>query len=214
MLFAAEGGGFFSSSASGYSKGLTLLLLGQKKEDRPMRVSPWNQYQLVDQETEPYLQLASGKKRPTCGCASFVCFGRTSAKLECPSPIKVDSTLNQEVLPGNPALDEDQAAKSYGGCVVVGDDKIVSLRSSLKKTPDCTPLASIGSRADGRKNHENETVCENSNDIACQKERRKVQWTDTVGGELFEIREFEMSEDELDDDFARGVGKTCSCRVM
>uniref|UniRef100_A0A7N0VKX0 Cyclic nucleotide-binding domain-containing protein n=1 Tax=Kalanchoe fedtschenkoi TaxID=63787 RepID=A0A7N0VKX0_KALFE len=50
MLLAVEGGGFFSSSATGYSKGLSLLFLGQKKEDKskPMRVLPRNQYQLVD----------------------------------------------------------------------------------------------------------------------------------------------------------------------
>ncbi|KAJ0579032.1 putative light-harvesting complex-like protein OHP2 [Helianthus annuus] len=33
MLLAVEGGRFFSSSATGYSNGLSLLLLGQKKVD-------------------------------------------------------------------------------------------------------------------------------------------------------------------------------------
>jgi hypothetical protein len=47
MLLAVEGGGFFSSSASGYSHGLSLLLLGKKGEEKAVKVSPWNQYRLV-----------------------------------------------------------------------------------------------------------------------------------------------------------------------
>ncbi|KAI3460460.1 hypothetical protein Pfo_017123 [Paulownia fortunei] len=217
MLFAVEGGGFFSSSASGYSKGLTLLLLGQKNEEKPMRVTPWNQYQLVDQETDPDLQLASGKNRPVRGCASFVCFGCAAAGLESPSPLKVGPTQNQEVLPGPPVFDESKDPKNSAGCVVVdGNDskrKIASLKSSLKKAANSAPVASPGSGGDGGKNNEHETVCEKNNDVAYQMER-KVQWTDTIGGELFEIREFEMSEDGSDDDFDQGNEKTCSCRIM
>ncbi|KQK08516.1 hypothetical protein BRADI_2g42285v3 [Brachypodium distachyon] len=48
MLPAVQGGGFFSSPASGYSHGLALLLLGRKEEEKP--VLPWNQYRLVDGE--------------------------------------------------------------------------------------------------------------------------------------------------------------------
>ncbi|KAE8727817.1 hypothetical protein F3Y22_tig00005294pilonHSYRG00053 [Hibiscus syriacus] len=74
MLLTVQGGGFFRSSVSGYSKGLTLLL-GKKHEDRPMRVSPWNHYQLVDQESDSDLnQLASIKNRLSRGmsCRSLV----------------------------------------------------------------------------------------------------------------------------------------------
>ncbi|PIM98619.1 hypothetical protein CDL12_28897 [Handroanthus impetiginosus] len=218
MLFAVEGGGFFSSSASGYSKGLTLLLLGQKNEEKPMRVTPWNQYQLVDQETDPDLQLASGKNRPVRGCASFACFGRAAAGLESPSPLKVGPTQNQEVLPGPPVFDESKDPKNSAGCVVVDDDdnkrNIISLKSSLKKAANSAPIASTGGCGACEKNDKHETLCERNNDVACQVDRRKVQWTDTSGGELFEIREFEMSEVGSDDEFDHGHEKTCSCRIM
>lgn len=197
MLFAAEGGGFFSSSAAGYCKGLRLLLLGQKNEEKPMRVTPWNQYQLVDKEIEPYIQLAPGKKRFVCGCASFVCFGRASAGLESPPHLKVGPTQNQEVVPQCPVVDECQDSKDLVGCFEVDDDKIVSLKSSLKKVPNSTLTASRGGYEDCGKDNGHDTPCENNDDTVWQKEQRKVQWIDATGGELFEIREFEMRFDCL-----------------
>ncbi|KAL2489317.1 hypothetical protein Fot_42609 [Forsythia ovata] len=200
MLLAVEGGGFFSSSASGYSKGLTLLLLGQRKEEKPMRVTPWNQYQLVDQETDPDIQLATGKNRLVHGCASFVCFGRATAGVESPSHLKVGPTQHQEVSQGRPVYDEckDQAHLAD----LLDDDtsnrSSIILKSSMKKPTNSFPVSAAtgGSFGNGQ-----ETLCENSNDVTSQTERRKVQWTDTSGGELYEIREFEMSEAELDDEF-------------
>ncbi|KAL6527492.1 hypothetical protein OROGR_016582 [Orobanche gracilis] len=187
MLFAVEGGQFFSSSASGYSKCLALLLLGQKNEENPMRVTPWKQYQLVDRDTGLDIQLASGKNQPVRGCAPFVCFGCTATGLESPSSRKVGPPLNQEVLTGpTPVLDDSTNLKNLAGGVVDGggndDDSkrnVVTLKSSLRKV------------INGREQKEDETLCEQSNGVACQREK-KVQWTDTSGGELFEIREFEM----------------------
>ncbi|KAL8059383.1 hypothetical protein ABFX02_03G083700 [Erythranthe guttata] len=177
MLLAVEGGGFFSSSASGYSKGLTLLLLGHKNEEKPMRVAPWSQYHLVDQETDPNLQLASKKNG---ACASFVCFGRSNTGLESPSPLKVGPTENQEVSQADVVFDE---IKDITHSVATMDDDdddcdrtVFSLKSSLKKSVDSAPIADCG---------KDEVV-------TSQMERRKVQWTDTSGGQLFEIREFEM----------------------
>jgi len=182
MLLAVEGGGFFSSSASGYSKGLTLLLLGQKNEDKPMRVSPWNQYQLVDQESDRNLQLASTKNWLPRGCASFVCFGRTSAGLDTPSPLKVGPAQQHDVLPG-PLVSEKGK-----DCTADLDDSIaarkVSLRSSLKRPSDEAPV-SVGNA------NEREALVEKGNDIPGHTERRRVQWTDACGSELFEIKEFE-----------------------
>lgn len=187
MLLAVEGGGFFSSSASGYSKGLTLLLLGQKNEDdKPMRVSPWNQYQLVDQEPDTHLQLASAaKNRLSRGCASFVCFGRASAGLDTPSPLKVGPAQNQDVLPGPLASD-----KGKDHTIDVEDDNgnviKVSLKSSLKKPSNSNPVP-----VQNISEHEYEEFSENCSDIPGHTERRKVQWTDACGSELAEIREFE-----------------------
>lgn len=184
MLLAVEGGGFFSSSASGYSKGLTLLLLGQKNEDKPMRVSPWNHYQLVDQESDPDLQLASTKNRVARGCASFVCFGRTSAGLDTPSPLKVGPAQQQDVMPGSLVSD-----KGTDQTVDLDDDddddaRKIALKSSLKKPPNSTSASSNYA-------HEFTAPGETGSNIAGPNERRKVQWTDTCGSELVEIREFE-----------------------
>lgn len=181
MLLAVQGGGFFSSSASGYSKGLTLLLLGQKNEEKPMRVSPWNQYQLVDQESDPDLQLASTKNRLARGCASFVCFGRTSAGLDTPSPLKVGPAQQQDVLPGSLVSD-----KSTEQMAAYGDDdaRKVALKSSLKKPSNSTPVSSDSSNV-------YVALGETRSDIPGPNERRKVQWTDVCGSELVEIREFE-----------------------
>lgn len=172
MLFAVEGGGFFSSSASGYSKGLTLLLLGHKNVDKPMRVLPWNQhYQLVDQvrTADPHLQLASGKNRLVRGCTSFLCFGCTAAGLETPSPLKFGPTTQHQV--GAPVSDTQITTD------IVDEDnntKKVALKSSLKKK-DCTI------QVPGPVVNEGESVGE----------RRKVQWQDVSGGELVDVREYE-----------------------
>ncbi|KAL3840126.1 hypothetical protein ACJIZ3_024717 [Penstemon smallii] len=216
MLFAVEGGGFFSSSASGYSKGLTLLLLGQKNEEKPMRVTPLNQYQLVEQETDPDLPLASEKNRHVRGCASFVCFGRAAPGLESPSPLKAGPAHHQEVLPEPQDFDE---SNDQTGDSVVGEDgydstkKIISLKSSLKKTANSAPVPAPGGGC-GVNSNEREVLCSKENDVTCRKERRKVQWTDTIGEELYEIREFEMSEDGSDDEFDHGNEKSCSCTIM
>lgn len=182
MLLAVEGGGFFSSSASGYSKGLTLLLLGQKNEDKPMRVAPWNQYQLVDQESDPNLQLASTKNWISRGCASFICFGRASAGLDTPSPLKVEPVQQQDVLP-----DPLTSDKGKDCATDVDDDnnaRKIALRSSLKKPSDKTPVSVENA-------NEREALDDRGGDMLGHAERRKVRWTDACGSELVEIREFE-----------------------
>ncbi|KAL2894410.1 Heat shock 70 kDa protein 5 [Bienertia sinuspersici] len=184
MLLAVEGGGFFSSSASGYSKGLTLLLLGQRSDEKHMRVAPWNQYQLVDQETESDLQLASGKNRLSRGCATFVCFGRASAGLDGQSPLKVGPTQPQDILPSGPLSERDKEQS-----IVVEDDnnaRNITLKSSLKK-----PSHNIEQTI--KKGDEQQPLAEEGSDLPGHAEKRKVQWTDACGKELAEIREFELS---------------------
>ncbi|XP_022850232.1 uncharacterized protein LOC111372236 [Olea europaea var. sylvestris] len=190
MLLTVEGGGFFSSSASGYSKGLTLLFLGQRSEGKPMRVTPWNQYQLVDQGTDPDLQLASAKNGAVRGCASFVCLGHTAAGLESPSPLKVGSSQQKEVSPEPPVFDENK--DEIDSADLVDDDngnREIDLKSSLKKPSNDIQPTTTGGIGDG---DEHEESSGKSNTVDSQMERRKVQWTDTSGGELYEIREFEM----------------------
>ncbi|KAJ6335881.1 hypothetical protein OIU78_012480 [Salix suchowensis] len=182
MLLAVEGGGFFSSSASGYSKGLTLLLLGQKHEDKPMRVTPWNQYQLVDQEPDSDLQLASLKNRLSHGCASFVCFGRASTGHESPSPLKEGPAQQQDVLPD--PLVADNGKDLTTELEVDNYVRRVSLKSSLKKATKriSVPVEDV---------NQSEPLNDQGSDIPGHTERRKVHWTDVCGSELAEIKEFE-----------------------
>ncbi|XP_058074824.1 uncharacterized protein LOC131223427 [Magnolia sinica] len=196
MLLAVEGGGFFSSSASGYSKGLTLLLLGQRSEERPMRVSPWNQFQLLEQK-DPDLQLASRKNRRSRGCAYFICFGRTSVGLDGPSPPKVGPARQPDILQG------PSSASDNGDGVDDENRRNVRLKSSLKKPLDG------GDDTRG-------ILSEKGNDdaLGCT-ERRKVQWTDACGGELVDIREFEASETGAsDEEFEEEGGRSCSCWIQ
>ncbi|XAR48643.1 hypothetical protein NMG60_11031525 [Bertholletia excelsa] len=209
MLLAVEGGGFFSSSASGYSKGLTLLLWGQKNEEKSMRVSPWNQYQLVGQEYDPDLQLASRKNRLVRGCAALVCFGRTAAGLESPSPLKVGPTQQRDALPGSLVSDKGKD-HIHANDIADVDSKTsdLALKSSLKKPTSATPVSD-------EVVDEHEALCVKQSDGSGHMERRKVQWTDTSGGELAEIREFELSDvDGSDDEFDNGSERSCSCRIM
>ncbi|XP_042036740.1 uncharacterized protein LOC121782836 isoform X1 [Salvia splendens] len=152
-----------------------------------MRVAPWSQYQLVDQETDPYpdLQLAPGKNQLVRGCASFVCIGRHAAGREKSFPLKVGPTQNQEVLPEPVDIDESKVqVNSVDDPVNYNENirAIVSLKSSLKKSANIGPVVRAADSGNSSK-HEAD---------AGPLERRKVQWTDTTGGELFEIREFEM----------------------
>ncbi|RDY04972.1 Light-harvesting complex-like protein OHP2, chloroplastic, partial [Mucuna pruriens] len=180
MLLTVEGGGFFSSSASGYSKGLALLILGQRSDDKPMRVLPWNQFQLVGQESDHELQLASRKKHLSSRCASFVCFGRASAGLDNPSHLKVGPAKHHEVSSGTLVSNKG----NYPSANVNDDSRKVALKSSLKRQASKKPApveAATEHEASGGK----------GNDAPGQRERRKVQWTDACGSELVEIQEFE-----------------------
>ena len=182
MLFAVEGGGFFSASASGYSKGLSLLLLGQRNEDKPMRVAPWNHYQLVDQESDPQLQLAPTKNRLSRGCASFVCFGRTSAGHDTPSPLKVGPTQQHDVSPGLPVSNDGKDPSHIDD----NNDGIkVTLKSSIRR-PHSNKSVSVEATNEQEASG-GHVVCTPGD----QAERRRVQWTDACGSELVEIREFE-----------------------
>lgn len=204
MLLTVEGGGFFSSSASGYSKGLTLLLLGQRSDNKPMRVLPWNQFQLIGQESDQELQLASRKSRLFSGCASFICFGRASAEVDTPSHLKVDPPKHHDVSSGTLVSNND----NYPSAHVNDDSRKVALKSSLKRKENNKP-APVEAAA------EHEALGGKGNDASAQTEKRKVQWTDACGIELVEIREFEPSEvDGSGDEFHNGNDKTCSCAIM
>ncbi|KAJ0971298.1 hypothetical protein J5N97_019257 [Dioscorea zingiberensis] len=210
MLLAVEGGGFFTSSATGYSKGLSLLFLGQRHEERPMRVSPWNQYRLVDREVEPDLQLASRKKQASHGCASFICFGRASSETDAQSPSETAGSVQQ-----SEALTDSSSASDKGEIhindVVDEDQRKVCRKSSLKKTSaDCS--VKIGGVIDDAHDSLEEEVT--SVEAFCA-ERRKVHWTDACGRELAQIREFEVSDEiASDDEFEDEGDRKCQCVIQ
>ncbi|VVB11684.1 unnamed protein product [Arabis nemorensis] len=187
MLFAAEGGGFFSSSASGYSNGLALLLLGHKNEDKkPMRVSSsWNHYHLVVEESDTRFQLDSSKNCLSCSCTSLICFGRKSERPENPS--------QPQGFHSNSSVHRDRAPSvDYNTCEVANR---FALKSSLKKRSFSDVVLA------------DDDVSRNG--VVDHSDRRKVQWPDTCGIEIAEVREFEPSEvGESDDEFHHGSGRS------
>ncbi|KAK9080800.1 hypothetical protein SSX86_000558 [Deinandra increscens subsp. villosa] len=213
MLLAVEGGRFFSSSASGYTNGLNLLLLGQKKEEKPMRVSPWNHHHLVDQTPSPH---PHNKTRCACESASFTCFGCAAGGPESPS---VGPALHQqEVVTTSPHLEKFEEKPRASNLVERDGDgdgdangvNEISLKSSLKKRGLIVTASVAVNISD-----EVEPEPEPEPEPTPQSARRSVHWTDVTGGELCEIREFEPSEhSDSDNEFENNSGKTCSCIIM
>ncbi|CAH8356476.1 unnamed protein product [Eruca vesicaria subsp. sativa] len=193
MLFAAEGGGFFSSSASGYTNGLALLQLGHKDEPKPVRVSPWRHYHLVVEETDTKFQLDSSKKWLSRACNSLTCFGRKSERVE--------SSSHPQDFPSDK---KDDAPQGVGyECEVVSNR--FALKSSLKKR----------SFSDAVLADEDGDDVSRDNCVLNHADTRKVQWPDTCGIEIAEVIEFEPSEvDELDDELHHGNRKSCMCTIM
>ncbi|KAK9111173.1 hypothetical protein Scep_018692 [Stephania cephalantha] len=183
MLLAVEGGGFFSSSASGYRKGLALLL-GWKNDERSMRVAPLCKYWLVEQEAEdPVFRLASLKNWASRGCASFICFGRASAGSKAPSPPKVGPVQQQSNT--SETLDSIEADGYITDHANAKNGEKVFLKSSLKKPSDSAPGV-----VDANDNTQRELHGTDHGNPGCT-EGKKVQWTDTCGQDLAQIREFE-----------------------
>lgn len=205
MLFAVEGGGFFSSSASGYSSGLALLLLGQKNEERNMKVSPWNQYQLVHQDVGPDLKLASTENQVPHGCSTFTCFG-------CGSSCD-DGSLQPNLGPlhhsGTSAENSSDRAMATVSVSSEENERKEWLKSSLKKpSTNCCVMLSEGDVA-------RNSMEEIQRNISCFIGRRKVQWSDTCGKQLTEIREFELSDDGLsEDDLKHKQASRCECVIQ
>ncbi|CAL9065342.1 uncharacterized protein LOC135678546 [Musa acuminata AAA Group] len=205
MLLAVEGGGFFSSSASGYSSGLALLIFGRRNDEQPIKVSPWSHYLLVEQEFEPESQLASRKKQNSQGCTSFICFKCACAQLDGESPSKVGLVNHSETLSDSSCSDRSK--------VLINDAATVSerkpcLKSNLKKlSRDCSTVYEGDDPHEFLEGAENETSC-------CTV-GRKVQWTDKCGKELVEIREFELSDDGLsDEEFKHEKVRRCECVIQ
>jgi hypothetical protein len=179
MLLAVEGGGFFSSSASGYSHGLALLLLGRKDEDKRDKASPCSHYRLVGQEAEHVCQAPSAKTDVPGKCASFTCFGCTPAGA---SPPKLRSSSTSGSSSEQPSSSTNETSTTNGS--INGSGIKGCLKNSLQRDSSERSITSFGVEP-----------CESLEEVQTLKsgmERRKVQWTDSCGKELFEIREFEV----------------------
>ncbi|XP_047060230.1 uncharacterized protein LOC124666942 [Lolium rigidum] len=204
MLLAVEGGGFFSSSASGYSHGLALLLLGRKEEDKPVKVSPWNQYRLVDGEAEKVYNLAPGKNQAPRKCAPFICFGRAASELEAAPPPKVSSSNTLSSLEDSSGLTKKKVTTNDP---ITGDEIKGCLKSNSKR--DSSEHCIVVSEGE-----EPRESLEEVQTLKSGMERRRVQWTDTCGKELFEIREFEASDESLSDDEENEGFRKCECVIQ
>jgi hypothetical protein len=185
MLLAVEGGGFFSSSASGYSHGLALLLLGKKDEERAVKVPPRNQYRPVDQEAQQVFHLTSGKDEAPEKCSPFVCFGCTATGLEGASPPKSGSS---SALGSSLGESSDSTRKVTTDGSITGNE----IRGCLKSNSRRDSLEHSIVVSEGEEPRES---LEEVQTLKYGMERRKVQWTDTCGKDLFEIREFETRYD-------------------
>ncbi|KAI3981555.1 hypothetical protein MKX01_007475 [Papaver californicum] len=200
MLLTVEGGGFFSSSASGYRNALALIFLGQQQNqgEIPLKLSTsWtSRYKLIQQEEAAYLelQLASKKNRVSSRrCTSFVCFRPSSTGLEHPSPPLQYKYGCSETCPVS------YQNRNY---ITDQENKVFYLKSSLRKPSDhCAPTAC------------EDYLGQKGNGLLGSSERKKVHWTDACGKELAEIREFEVG-DESASDSEEESRRGCTCAIM
>ncbi|RLN01165.1 uncharacterized protein C2845_PM06G03950 [Panicum miliaceum] len=205
MLLAVEGGGFFSSSASGYSHGLALLLLGRKSEEKHDKGSPCSHYRLVGQEAEHECPVPSGKNDVPGKCASFICFGCTPAKLVGASPPKLGSSNIPGSSSEQPSSSSTGTATTNGS--INGSGRKGCLKNNLRR--DSSERSTLSCSEEPRESLEEVQT------LRSGMERRKVQWTDTCGKELFEIREFEVSDDGLSEDDLENEGfRKCECVIQ
>ena len=107
-----------------------------------MRVVHWNQIQLVDQEPDSDLQLASRKNCLACSC---ICFGRAVTGIESPSHLKVSPTKQQPRDDLKRFLDSEKVSKMYASDL--NSRNVGSLKSSLKGP--ATVVASIAANECG-----------------------------------------------------------------
>lgn len=183
MLLTVEGGVFFSSSASGYRSGLSLLLLGRRREEGQMRVLPWTQNQFVEREVDPNLHLASRRSPTSYRCSSFTCFRHISTVTEGPNLPKVGPLCRSVSLPDSASASASQRSNDSSTSEM---ERAIPPKSILKRSStDCSALVGQATDALGltREEQDNVSICI---------ERRKVHWTDKCGKELAEIREFEL----------------------
>ncbi|KAK3134695.1 hypothetical protein QOZ80_5BG0409540 [Eleusine coracana subsp. coracana] len=205
MLLAVEGGGFFSSSASGYSHGLALLLLGRKGEEKRDKASPCSQYRLVGQEAEHECQVPSGKTEVPGKCASFICFGCTPARLVGASPPKLSSSTTSGSSSEQPSSSASETSTTNGS--ISGSGIKGCLKNNLQRDSSERSITSFS--------EEPRESLEEVQTLKSGMERRKVQWTDSCGKELFEIREFEVGDDGLSEDDQENEGfRKCECVIQ
>ncbi|XP_062180822.1 uncharacterized protein LOC133885173 [Phragmites australis] len=203
MLLTVEGGGFFSSSASGYSHGLALLLLGRKGEEKRDKGSPCSQYRLVGQEAGHDCQVPSAKNDVPGKCASFICFGCTPARLVGASPPKLSSGNRS----GNTSEQSSSSTTSTANGSINGSGRKGCLKNNLKRDSSERSTLSFG--------EEPRESLEEVQTLRFGMEQRKVQWTDSCGKELFEIKEFESSDDGLPEDDQENEGfRKCECVIQ
>ncbi|CAD5186001.1 unnamed protein product [Musa acuminata subsp. malaccensis] len=170
-----------------------------------MRVSPWDQSRLVEQEVNPEFPLASRNEHVSHGCSSFVCFGRASSGVNGTSPPKVGPVRHYETPLDSSTT--NSCKESATEDVVVEGDRKICLKSSLKK--QFTDHSASDAEAVSTNGSSRELPGSTSGFT-----KRKLQWSDACGKELIEIKEFELSDDDVSDDEFGHDGDRCQCLVQ
>ncbi|KAJ4917174.1 Uncharacterized protein Rs2_02724 [Raphanus sativus] len=129
-------------------------------------------------------------------CSSLIRFGRKSDRPGQPQDLPSDSSVHscegkKDHAPPPPSVVDYNSEVSNR----------FSLKSSLKKRSFSDVLLA------------DDDVSRDC--VLDHADRRKVQWPDTCGIEIAEVREFEPSEvDESDDELYHGNRKSCMCTIM
>ncbi|KAJ4837602.1 hypothetical protein Tsubulata_040845 [Turnera subulata] len=140
-------------------------------------------------------------------CPSFICFCKPSPSIYRPGPLKLENTPHAPstavVSVGNASsadghvVPEDSSTQLQEDKSVDVDGKQSQSQSQSQPQPE-NPLKSSLRKASPRPR---------------EVEKKKVQWIDTLGKELADIREFEASETEdaahEDQNF-----KACLCAIL
>lgn len=179
-----------------------------------MRIAPWTRYQFVEQEGYLQHQLATKDTGRPWGCAPFMCFLRASPRVDGSLPPKVGPVNHFETLsdssPSSSAACNRGAACNANHTVDKTDHKLC-IKSSLKKPSAVCSTIEI----EGDRDHVHDSLEGEENSAASCTEKRKVQWTDSCGRELVQIKEFEPSDDDTsDDEFDRDSNQKCQCVIQ
>ncbi|XP_010112682.2 uncharacterized protein LOC21402088 [Morus notabilis] len=134
-------------------------------------------------------------------CPSFICFCKPSPHIYTPGPLKLENSPN---VPKKPVTVPDHNSDSDNQ--LPGDSKVI--KEEEEEILD-------GKQEQFDENCLKSNLRKPNSDSAnpAEKPKKRVQWTDLLGKELVEIREFESSEIEDTDNEAED-NRGCMCVIL